>query len=336
MSLIENMKVEAGKSCLYSSLANLLRYYGFQLSESDVFFICRGFDYKYLKTKFTECDRPSDRFIYRDIKTVSEALQKVIGFKLCYGDSLESMDLVKQVNQGIENNNPVLLLLNPSVLTYTPREFDPDGKFELHCIILKGIDWDRNLAHIVDTYVVDNLGRVSVYEGTLSMEIIIKEVKGFLYFDEVEARMLSSIEIEQSVCDTLNTFLKARENDNECTGWSALQRCIEDITFVQGKEEEFLNNYYLELSYLIRAHFLFIFDYLSETLKNYSMIGQSNIEVYDELDKLRSEWSTFCIKLWKASFHGLLYNITKAITEGRSLIDRIRHLLERVVQYIQE
>lgn len=332
--LIDNLIPISGRNCLYSSIAALMQYYGCSLSEAELFFLCEGFEYQYISSQKENLQKPSQKYVYRSMKEIGIHLQRFMQMDYVSGSGLMDNDDFELVCKGIHNKNPVVIMLNPDILQYTQREYQPDGEHELHCIILHGIDIEENKAYIIDSFVVNNSGLVSSFQGEIPLDIVRVHTKGYLLLQIYAFEQISRDLIKETMCGALEKFLLARNVNHNLTGWKALCKGIEKIRLLQNAEKEFAAVYCLELSYLLRAHFLFVFDYILEIFTSYEFGISASLE--SRIKHCRYEWSRYCMKIWKVSFAPDIQPFIQLANYGMELMESLKQIIKSIIVHLQK
>ncbi len=329
MTIEPYFHVQPGKSCLYASFAAVLRYYGYNLTESDVFFLCKGMSIRLsVSSLHKEISMPNQFFEYRSAAHIIQHTADLLNLQFQHGNDLSNPKTFQTIREELNRENPVIIFLSPHRLKYVPREFNPDAEQELHCVILYGLNEQATDGFIADSYVVDNSGRVSVYTGALSCSVIQNDTKEFIYICRSFPRLIHEKVIRNRVIENLTDYTNVSLHGETITGISAIYHCIKQATAVFARDNSCIRQYLLELSYLLKAHFIIFFDYLLDYLNH--LLPDFPEDLFAAFRTLRNRWSNYCMKIWQNSLRPVFSSKWDMISVGNNLLNQTIDLLTKI------
>lgn len=141
-NIIQNWAHVPGRHCASTALADLMRFYGRELSEPECFGIGQGVGFWYI-----EGLNPSRMLHFRS-KDIEKVFFKNIGFDFNWAISTDkNSDIKAALLSSIDNGVPVLLRTDIFYLDY----YKSKTHFPGHVIVLWGYDLENNIAYISDT-----------------------------------------------------------------------------------------------------------------------------------------------------------------------------------------
>lgn len=289
------MEVNSGTSCFYSSLANLFRYYSLSATELDIAIATNFMDFAYQDLQSSNI-LPGQRFFYKNHKDIINIIKQEFNATLLYCDNPQLHQ--ETIEKILGDRNPLLLLIPSPVLSYTVRDFHPENVQEQHCVVLRGIDNKSGQGIITDCYAVDNSGNINVYSGYLSYNIILENTKSFIYTSKENVGTFVCPNIYELFRNHLKSFLLGCSEAHIKYGQFAIQQCIDDLLLYQPEEPEWLNQIFIDMSYMINAYIMRMNLYIKQFIVHMHL----HDKFLQKADSVYRAWSGLCLKIWKASF----------------------------------
>lgn len=280
-----------GYNCFFASLFNVLRYYGCSLHEADLYLLQKEIFFRYDRS--SKGSLPADSFAYQRYDDSSEWLMEQFDLT-CDQFSVFDQSAVKK---SLINGAPVILMVKSQILTYTKRIFHPSNAREFHCVVLYGIDEETNEALLADCYVVDNKTNISCYTGRFPLQTLKNYTFGGICIHPGFIAGIAEETILMAMQEKLEYFICRDNGGRYAHGKWALLACVEDNLILEKLHHKLIPEFYLELSYLIKAHFLCYYQYIYNTVQRIPRLMIYSAPVWN----MRNQWNAYCMKLWKAS-----------------------------------
>lgn len=178
MRIIKNFPVTTGKICFMSALTDILNFYKYDLSESDLFGLCEGKLLYFGGLKGRSQEELKNKNLLRElnmggikfeIMQMVNVLQNVLGLSVESYETLVESELKKIIKENIDRGIPLLALVLRYYLEYG-MDYNRD-KFS-HTVTVYGYDFEQEQLHVTDTFV--NTKPISNYKGTLAFSNFIK------------------------------------------------------------------------------------------------------------------------------------------------------------------
>jgi len=320
-SLLQKMEIESGLSCIYNTLFNVLQFLGLTVTESDIYFLCNPMNYRY------ENEGDRSEFAFKPNRDIFLELCQSSG--LC-GELIENIKTLKgfqSIVQCLNRNIPIVCMIDQNVLPYFERNFEGDGyQNETHCIILQSIDIENGLARIADGYYIDNMARIQVYIGNISLDILLDNcLIGFVITD-IQGWNITEEKVVWYIGQCLSAFLYGHDQSDN-SGIFALRQAISAIAQLSGDS---INN----LAYLLKVNFIQMFDYLSQAVNKYDTYFVDGNLTGELLVQLKRNWNVFYYRLLKLQYKDMHY-YQRAIQEGIDILDQQEGLFVRILEQIR-
>lgn len=275
-----------GRNCLLASIRDMLHFYNMSVRESDLYFICKGLHFTY--DRFRPAKNLSDRFIYDIGSHITKNLSAYFPYEFIYQEGMPHENLKKILHK----RKPVIVLLDPRLIPYNDRLFQPIGGQEMHSVIVFGYDDTRRIFNVADSTMVGNDGIFTCIEAEIAYHILEESVKGYLYI--LRDRPTGDLTLSDCVCRSLEDFLYPEESRQQASGCHAL---YESLRYIRLMDDKNLS----ELRFLIQAYFMPLFYYLEDVLSDpvYKDIQQKirltkhrwDVFYYKYFLKYKAEWS---------------------------------------------
>ena len=243
---IPGLVLTVGKNCLLASIHDVFSYYKIETDENILYFICEGLRFLW---KNNDQRKLSNSFCYDRNAYIVKGISDIYECQLEYCDNYDFEKIKKIIN----NNTPIILLLDPSCAKYNTRRFQPEGRGEMHSVIIYGYS-DESFA-VADSTASDDNAVFSCIKAEISYKDTKKGCKGFFYFSEPPQQVLSPEKIIWCLKNNLENFLYPTNQDGYVRGLLALKEAFKYYA---------LNDVFAysdELRYLFQAYFMpsFIF-----------------------------------------------------------------------------
>lgn len=221
MKIIEGFPIQEGLHCSSTSLSEIMKYNGYNLSEAMVFGISSGLDFVYLNQRFEICPR----FIFTRTPMLEKDFFENIGMEFKWQASIyPEWDIIKK---NIDHNNPVLFLTDPSKLDFFEVTTPSAAGHTLTVIGYNNIDRTLYISDSISSELIE-----CKYENLLD-SINIGKVpfnKPDLWASIPEIHLTHSLDsiIVNAIKKNAFQFL---DSSNDARGISAINRLAEEVEY---------------------------------------------------------------------------------------------------------
>jgi len=292
--IIKKYPLTTGKNCMLASIKDILNYYGINIIESDLYFICKGLCFTF--NPASKAKLISDRFDYDCYQYIIENVSAFFNCNMIFNYSLEDI----QIKELLKNDIPVIVLMDPRIVPYNNRILNPVGHQEMHSTVLYGYDDNMQSYFVADATVADDSGLISALWTSMDMKFLQENTKGFFYITSISNKTYDANMVKIKIRDTINEFIYPNDNENVYTGANAVKQLFNLLLY----EEDYIN----EVKFLFQAYFVPLFTYLKGSLYHFNL--QEGLEM--ELAKEKNKWDVlyykYLLKLKKNISEGDLYN----------------------------
>lgn len=306
-----------------------MSYYKSNLTEADLFFICDGFHCEYARDKNDE--KPHNRLTFDSYDKLISRFCQELSIDVNMKPKTEDILLEKEIQDGLLQKNPVILMVDPKILTYHPLEENIENS--CHCVLAYGLD--SNDAYIGDPYVVNSAGEVTTYSGPFELEQLNRGTYGLAWFDisgQKEVPVIEQPVIIDRLINTFSKFLMGKKNGDFFVGNKALIKCIEDISDFQNIERSILEKNLIEFIYMVKVRFTFIIDYFISILSAHKEAIRGDYQVIiGLLNEMKNEWNAFIVRLLMASQSNESFMLERAIKKGLHVIKKQERLFFEIL-----
>lgn len=285
---IDKFNLKPGKNCFYSALHNILDYNEANVSEDEIFFLCNGFDCKFIPDESFN-KKPHKLLEFIPYQNQINNLSEILHFNKCtIIEEFKQEEFIENTEKAVHKDNFLLLMVKPAVLNYQPLYIDLN--YNYHCIVVYGIDRESNVISIGDSYVLNEKGEVNCYKGKLQIDKIKNSIIGYTHVEY--STRFDAVNRPPAIEHNLEKYIKNKEPNQ---GKLAILSCISYINgyISHGGEYTRLDSY--KLIYILKARFLCLIDYLIMMLQKNPSKGK--YKMVQMLESLKSDWKSFFIKL---------------------------------------
>lgn len=325
--IVGNMTVKRGMHCFYSCLYNIAVYYGCQLEEADIFFLCHGMDCWYQESGRKNFLTDSLAFFPYDQQVARFSKEINMHVNTDYDQNREANR--EAIEAAISAGQPVIVMIEPSCLSYHP--LDENIENSCHCIFLYGLDWDSQQAYIGDAFVIDAKGNITVFNGKYPLGTILGGMIGYAWFSgnrENYKKKLDKRDIRETIIGQLSAFIDGSGLFHKIAGikaWEQIFTQFEDCTKMADL---------LSIIYMIQVRGTYIFKYLIQILEREE--NQKNKILMSELKQLEEHWNAFIIKILMASQTISEKSQRKAKETGMKVLKEQKEVYHNIISYLQE
>jgi hypothetical protein len=296
--VLENFNVIPGNIYLFSTIHNMMIYNEYRLSGADIFFLCNGLDISY------ESDLNYIGYIHPEELILHLVKDGVIKTHAFFDQNHE--ELFGRSSEVLLKYNPVLLFLNTQKLAYHKKghpESNLDfGLARLHTVALYGINLEKDIVYIGDSFLQDMHGRVLTYRGPVPVPEIRESLIGFAWFEKKGSKNLSQEDIFRKTAENLALFLKGKRAGKQYRGNLALKKYVEDFKNLMELDDDLFTNTCLNVQYSLTIHSAdVVIEYLNKMVKEVAEYRMDNVEpLIEKLMKLKNEWDKIGLIMVKA------------------------------------
>ncbi|HEX2947342.1 MAG TPA: hypothetical protein VHT96_15470 [Clostridia bacterium] len=217
----------------------------------------------------------------------------------------------EEMAQGL-SSSMLILSVDTKYLSYNKLYAENENR--QHAIVLNGIDFSEKCVHIMDLYVLDYMGNVSTYSGTISFDEMMAATYRYSYFCFDNKKDLSMSEILQYAYVDFMEFMKGSENSEGAFGALALENFLKDILKLEELDDRDLASTSKNINYNIKIRsFNYINKYLACFIEeNSDLTNRYNQELLERIRWHMAEWEKVglaVIKIGISKRRGSLVNI---------------------------
>lgn len=335
--IIRNIKVSTGKHCLFSSFQDIAICYGYDMTESDLFFICNGLYSEYCNKDKSIDRKPSSNLSLYSGEKYAELFSEFIDAKLHLSTARSNEEDLSKLYGVLVKDRPLLVLIDPKSLYYHPRHNQMDAVDDSHTIMLYGINTEEDCVYIGDPYIVNNDGSISNYSGVFPQDVFLKNARGYAWFENEKAKKIDKELILNSMTRSIKDYLAGGIEEDSYVGQTGMLECIKDIQILEKMDSKSLEGACIDLLYWLTAHFFCIFDYIPDIIKKHLDNDIDNFnEYFSMLEKVKLRWRDFSLKLLKIAYSGEKSNISEVIEIGTTIIKKQEIILWEIVGQVEK
>lgn len=269
-----------GRNCLLASIRDILGFYEVEISEWELYFLCRAFHFSSRSLDKNPAIF-SNWFYYDRYQRIEKYIKESFFCDYQFYSDFNRKMIVEQLSE----NHPLSVLIHPKFIAYNHRIFQPVGMQEMHCFNIYGYDNLNKEYYVADSTVTDDNGTFISMRTKLDYSIVEKNAIGYFVFNSTPVYQVTGYELLSVIVQMLHEFLLDLGNESEIKGIKVLQKVFTNVVCKQ-------DNYYNELSFLLQAYFMPVFFYLE---KFFTFIVKSN-EISSLVKKEKNKWDIFFYK----------------------------------------
>jgi hypothetical protein len=323
-SSVQDIKMDKGKHCLFISLKNLARSENVELSETDIFFSCDGFNVSYSLDLAKMWLASSERIITNFAELVGARNHCYFG--------MDVADYEDEICSVLSGNHMVLLVVRSDCLLYNPafqRSLSSN-----HIILLTGLDTDLRTADIIDSSYMDDSGNILTFHGELNWDTLIKGIWGIAWFEFPETCEVSDQKVMCQSTEHLQKFLSGKQVDEHYfEGIPAYRKYIEDFERLLDMEQSDFTETCKHIYYCLRVGGII---HLNAYLQEFIAMHQDSFNEPPDIwhasaHQLEGEWKNFLLHLYKVGVQGKKEKIRSLISSGQTLLSKQERLMHDLV-----
>lgn len=328
--ILSGLSPMPGLHCLYSSLYNLYRYMGWPYEEHELFFLCNGMDFQFVASESIDIGEITQNLLdlihidyFKQLQTLTSRLDQSIFWinnrDECSVDSIQMM-----VEEALHNGKPVLAFLHASILTYHILE-NPNENLGAHGLILYGIDSDKEIVYLADSFVTDYSNHIDTHLSTMKFIDFCNYLIGLATFDPPTKEISFSERIFLYAADLQKYLGTTNAKDG---GVAALTYILEQLG--QAKLD---STAYISLVFLLKAYLMMTlpyFDRLIEQTRHYN--DSRPFRLQREHKQLQNEWNVFFMRC--LSISGQSSAVNHLVHSGMDISQRYREYLQECLAYL--
>lgn len=293
--------IHAGISCLYSCISNVLHYFNITYDESEIFFLSEGLELTYIQGTTIETNKmlfPSPRKMVHQICKNTN-----IQYQYCVNNCSDFIDIIYSI---IQQDYPVVVAVPPKEIPDYANYFaDLNVENEFHFLICYGYDDEHKFLKFADPYYVNCDGVITPHKSIMSIEWVLKNaLEAFWIIPNQDTLKIKSVNTALTAKKALTKFITPLKTNATKVNIHAIDCYIKDLNELKDVSEDVFEKSLFELGYLIKTHFVILFDYLIQFL----LLKKMSISMLKKLKLLRKNWDMFYIQCLKT---GLMKNIAK-------------------------
>lgn len=328
--ILSGLTPTPGFHCLYSSLYNLFRYMGWPYEEHELFFLCNGMDFQFVASESIDMGEITQNLLdlihidyFKQIQTLADRLKQPI-FWIDNRAECSVYSIRTAVEETLQDGKPVLAFLHSSILTYHILE-NPNENLGAHGLILYGIDSDKGIVYLADSFVTDYSNHIDTHLSTMQLTDFYNYLIGFVTFGPPLKNVPFSERLSLYVSD-LQKYLQT--TDVKDGGVAALVYILEEIQRANLDSTE-----YISLVFLLKAYLMMTapyFDRLMEQTQRYYDSRPFNRQ--DQYKELQNEWNVFFMRCLSVSGQPSAKN--RLVKSGWEIARKYQKYLQDCLAYL--
>lgn len=315
MKILNRMDIKLGQySCYFSSIFNVLNYYGYEVTESDAYFLCDGTNITY-KGDLNYIGHYS----YRDFLDNS-FLDNLVEIE--YVTDYSEQSCIYHLTEALLQNCCPILNMTPSCLDYDDV-FKKSSIIVSHSLIVYGIDSQGSLLNVADSYFEDN-GVAKKYTGVMPLNKIKDGIKEFIVIKPRKAR-IDKTDIINSFVNSLKRYLYA-ESDSGWRRGEAVRQYVTDLKEREVSDDQTLCRLCVNIIISVYSGIVPMLGYIKSAVKtHYPKLS----DYMSCIDSLIIEWNKITLRVSKAKMRLDKNKLLLAINDMPDLLSRQNeHLIE--------
>lgn len=323
------LTITAGKHCVYSTIYNVFKFYKYNLSESDIFFLFNGLGINYHQNEQLYAG-------YEHVNINFDRAVKSGIFDIEYSFYDDKEKYYKLIEEHLEKGNIVVIDTNTEDLRYD-KVFEENINHQ-HFLIVYGIDRKNKTIDIGDCCLIGSNSEISTFKGRTSLEGIDKGIIGVINITKGENIAFSEEDLYKVVKDDIESYFSSNGYNEEgyCSGRFAISEYINSLNIAIEEEDEdkFYNlciNIYFTYKMAGLSH---IGLYLEDFLTEHKLFNDDSI--LEDINKLNTKLNTISLAVMKS---GIAFNkrkLSKLIEEYKEMLNVQDDLLKRVIEKINK
>ena len=265
-------------------MQNLLKEFGIEYLESEIFFLCEGLSFHFDINAFNQSKKLF--FVFKTLSQLIELFEQNTGLHFMqFGKSHNIQELLLS-----ETPKPILAQVDTHLLKYYQRIDESEITIPEHTILLYEIYEDK--VRVGDPFVVNNQGMADCYEGYVNIKDLQYGISNYFCLSpNLNYIKLSEKSIIQKIRSNLMQFTQKSEQNKHVTGMPALYHFLKTISNLPPYKvaEKYL---WIETAFVLNGNMMFINDYLADILFQYShCIRNSPSNIIKMISGIKNEWT---------------------------------------------
>lgn len=319
--------VKTGRNCMLTSIYNITKHYGSNLSEADLFILSNSINIKYNYDLYSIGKISVD--ILRDLGTEA-FIHANIRRKDYEGISPEDMV------HTLEKNNLILLLVDTENLRYSRIYSENENR--QHAIILNGFSADKKQVHIVDPHLTDYSGGCSIYEGTITLEEVMAATYTYAWFDFDKEKNFTKEKILKTAVREFECFLQGSVEKEWAVGLEAVRCFVNDFHKLELIDDNRLAPVCKEINYSIKVKSINqINKFMIEIITEYSVEGGQNYDrLINSINELISAWEKLGMSILRVGISKRRGSLSDVQAKGLALFEWQLSVYKEFANYLRE
>lgn len=318
-----NIPLSDTKHCLLACINSILKLYGYEFDEAELFLIGGGYYMEYIAEE-DFLGTSYNKLVFNCNNSELFSAKLII-------DNLpdDRFAWLNFIDLQISAGSPVILCMNSSYLYYH-KEFNNERK---HFIVINGVDKSTSIVHVTDFFMQDNKGRSSQFEGDIDINRICDGIWGCIL---IKPNSYACKKLDKNVAlYLLLTSLKKYTCDSNFESGDALIRLYlkEIYKYEKMGEKEFLmhiSNMYYYLKHSSVFHILY---YTKQIIQKHL---NNQEELVQEIENQIFRWKAYCMNLMKLCVKNENDKVLCLYEKGSEHLNDIKNILNKVVNYIEK
>lgn len=175
VSIIPDVRFTIGKySCGYSVFYNIFSHFGYDVSETDIYFLANGMSFEIIPDG-------QYNFGYSTMRDVIFNMKKNITGKIDFYAGTNSQFMEGKILEEISVGNMIVLYVYAGCLEHHDIKA---VRYPFHLMAVYGADTGERAVYIGDSYIINDRGQASLYMGKADMDKIIAHTVEFAVFHD--------------------------------------------------------------------------------------------------------------------------------------------------------
>lgn len=321
MIVYNGYETHTSYNCMLGCIENYLKYYGVNVSDTDLFFACDGFELHYDNKE----DEEDNLYIRNDYVSVLSEMGISCRWDYVKNKKEELKDILICL---VKRETPIIISLDTGKLTY--ESVFVRNKPTDHCFNLIGYDLDKDMFCISDSFIPANIP----YSKQLwldAAEIIEawNENRQIMILSGFNKCIDYEVDIQKSVQNQLIKYMTGKKTKDSYEGKDAIKEYIKDM-----KKKIHRDNMVpsvIEMNYQLRVKgFYTAREYLLSFYKSY---GYKTEE--EKMMELLEEWKKSGLIMIKNAFSGKCDFISTKLDYFLSLCECEEKLFAKTIDKLE-
>ena len=321
-----------GLHCLYSSLYNLYRYMGWPYEEHELFFLCQGMRFRFALSESKKLQNITQNLLdliridyIEQINTLTCCLKQTVSY-IDHRANQTTDSICSVIGKALRTRGPILSFLRSTVLTYHILE-NPNENLGAHGLLLYGIDSDKGIVYLSDSFVTDYSNHIDIFQSTMDLSKFCNYLIGLCVFEPPRKKLIFSERIALFVLH-IEKYLYTKSIQDG--GFTALLYILQELQY-----SELDGMAYISLVFLLKAYLMMTLPYFERLMKQVQCYNANRpFRHLHQYTELQDEWNAFFLRCLGIS--NRLSSRGRMAASGLEIAERYRGYLQDCLEYLYD